>query len=105
VVSIALVIHTEPPLCYYRGTKPTEYALCYPDLIGLGQIQSGIRINGGSTPNVNPRIDNGAGQHTAEWTEPPLNAEASCHRDGEEIWRGVLTTVTMGRVIGVGLEA
>ncbi len=104
MADLALVVHTQPPVAYYKGLRPAV-DVAYPRLIRLDGIRSELRINAGQTPHAGATLDNTDGALTGLFADAPLLAEASLHADSTEVWRGVVSRVTCGPVIKLDIQA
>lgn len=105
MADLALIIHAEPKLCFYRGARPADCDLAWPRLIDIGEIRSALRIDGGETPTARIVLDNADGGLTSQVAAHAPLAEASIQRDGMEIFRGVVMEITIGASLTIGLEA
>lgn len=88
---ITLTLYTTPA----RAFSP-------PALITLGALH---RPLGGENANVTVELDNGRGQLTALFADPPLLVEAVLTRDDEVLIRGSLSSVRLGSTLQLTVEA
>ncbi len=105
MVQHQLIIHTEPPRCYYRGPRPDSPDLALPRLAAIGEIRSQLRTAGGETPNTSAVLDNSDGTLTPVFTDAPLLAEVVYTRDGVELFRGRLSRIRLGLQIQLDMDA
>jgi hypothetical protein len=88
---IALTLATEPPLSF----SP-------PQLNSVGALH---RPLGGENANVSVELDNGRGQLTAVFADPPLLCSAVLMRDGAVLLRGSLSAARIGSTVQLTVEA
>lgn len=102
----ALVVLADPPLAFYRGDRPAGVDLAWPRLVSVGAISATLRTGAAGQLNtsVSATLDGGDAALVAEWSDPPLRAPVRVLRDGEEVWRGLLTRVQIGTTITLDAE-
>jgi hypothetical protein len=88
---IALTLATEPPLSF----SP-------PQIISVGALH---RPLGGENANVSVDLDNGRGQLTSVFADPPLLCSAVLMRDGAVLLRGSLSAARIGSTVQLTVEA
>jgi hypothetical protein len=60
---------------------------------------------GGENANVSVELDNGRGQLTAVFADPPLLCGAALMRDGDVLLRGSLSAVRISSTVQLTIEA
>ncbi len=88
---ITLTLDTVPPLNF----SP-------PRLIDVGALH---RPLGGENANVSVDLDNGRGQLTSVFADPPLLCSAVLMRDGAVLLRGSLSAARIGSTVQLTVEA
>lgn len=105
MADLVFTIHADPPLTFYRGTRPASADLAWPRLDRVTGIRQKWRFGRGENGNASVTLSNSDGALTGEFSDPPLLAEASIAENGAEIFRGVISQIATGADVSIDIES
>lgn len=97
-----LIVDGDPRLVLHDAAEPAEAGWRMRRLLAVSARRTPL---GGENANIAVDLDNRDGRLSTLWATPPHRAAAAVYDGTELLLSGVITTVSIGLVVSVTVEA